>query len=90
MSLVLAHYLTLYFWSKDLDPEYVPLPTRAPFPFVSSQSRRMLMPSSYTLPIHSALVDFLGQLLLMVAYEICILQNMDVTVKEPATPLPPL
>lgn len=23
ISLVMAYYLTLFFWSKDLDPEYV-------------------------------------------------------------------
>ncbi|WWC59537.1 uncharacterized protein I303_102093 [Kwoniella dejecticola CBS 10117] len=57
VSLVLAHHMTLFFWSKDLDPD------------------------SYTLPIHSALVDFLGQLLLMLAYEICIWQGKDVIIK---------
>ncbi|WVR04681.1 hypothetical protein IAU60_001692 [Kwoniella sp. DSM 27419] len=57
MSIALAHWMTLYFWSKDLDPD------------------------SYTLPIHSALVDFLGQLILMVAYEICIWAGKDVLVK---------
>ncbi|WWD21552.1 hypothetical protein CI109_106038 [Kwoniella shandongensis] len=56
ISLSTAHFMTLFFWSKNLDPD------------------------SYTLPIHSALVDFLGQLLLMVAYEICILQGEDVIV----------
>ncbi|WVO18882.1 uncharacterized protein IAS62_000154 [Cryptococcus decagattii] len=59
MSLVIAHYLTLFFWSKDLDPD------------------------SYTLPIHSALVDFMGQLLLMLAYETCISLGRDVVVKNP-------
>jgi hypothetical protein len=39
-------------------------------------------PSSYTLPIHSALVDFIGQLLLMLAYELCIFQGKDVLVKD--------
>ncbi|WWC86829.1 uncharacterized protein L201_001708 [Kwoniella dendrophila CBS 6074] len=57
ISLILAHWMTLFFWSKDLDPD------------------------SYTLPIHSALVDFLGQLLLMLAYEICIWQGKDVIIK---------
>ncbi|BEJ14949.1 hypothetical protein CspHIS471_0407160 [Cutaneotrichosporon sp. HIS471] len=32
---------------------------------------RNLDPDSYTLPIHSAIVDFVGQLLLMLAYEVC-------------------
>ncbi|KLT45565.1 hypothetical protein CC85DRAFT_240772 [Cutaneotrichosporon oleaginosum] len=32
---------------------------------------RNLDPDSYTLPIHSAIVDFVAQLLLMVAYEVC-------------------
>ncbi|KIS01900.1 solute carrier family 41 [Cryptococcus deuterogattii 2001/935-1] len=59
MSLVIAHYLTLFFWSKDLDPD------------------------SYTLPIHSALVDFMGQVLLMLAYETCISLGRDVVVKNP-------
>ncbi|ORX33916.1 hypothetical protein BD324DRAFT_584143, partial [Kockovaella imperatae] len=54
ISLVLAHYLTLFFWAHDLDPD------------------------SYTLPIHSALVDFLGSMLLMLAYEICIYTGRDV------------
>ncbi|WWD07605.1 hypothetical protein V865_005706 [Kwoniella europaea PYCC6329] len=58
ISLVLAHWMTLFFWSKDLDPD------------------------SYTLPIHSALVDFLGQLLLMLAYEICIWQGKDVVIHD--------
>ncbi|WRT64715.1 uncharacterized protein IL334_001649 [Kwoniella shivajii] len=58
ISLVLAHRMTLFFWSKDLDPD------------------------SYTLPIHSALVDFLGQLLLMLAYEICIWEGKDVLVVD--------
>ncbi|WVQ83299.1 hypothetical protein IAT38_005438 [Cryptococcus sp. DSM 104549] len=58
ISITMAHYMTLFFWSKDLDPD------------------------SYTLPIHSALVDFLGQLLLMCAYEICIFEGRDVLVKD--------
>ncbi|KAK1921609.1 solute carrier family 41 member 1 [Papiliotrema laurentii] len=62
ISLLLAHYLTLFFWSKDLDPD------------------------SYTLPLQSAMVDFLGQLILMVAYEVCILQGMDVVVHEAIQP----
>lgn len=32
---------------------------------------RDLDPDSYTLPIHSAIVDFVAQLLLMLAYEVC-------------------
>lgn len=32
---------------------------------------RDLDPDSYTLPIHSAIVDFVAQILLMVAYEVC-------------------
>jgi solute carrier family 41 len=32
---------------------------------------RNLDPDSYTLPIHSAIVDFVAQLLLMLAYEVC-------------------
>lgn len=32
---------------------------------------RDLDPDSYTLPIHSAIVDFVGQLVLMLAYEVC-------------------
>lgn len=32
---------------------------------------RNLDPDSYTLPIHSAIVDFVAQLLLMIAYEVC-------------------
>ncbi|OXC70517.1 hypothetical protein AYX13_00992 [Cryptococcus neoformans] len=59
ISLVMAYHLTLFFWSKDLDPD------------------------SYTLPIHSALVDFMGQLLLMLAYETCIALGRDVVVKNP-------
>ncbi|KAL7420036.1 hypothetical protein Q5752_005001 [Cryptotrichosporon argae] len=54
-SLVSAHYMTLLFWSYDLDPD------------------------SYTLPIHSAVVDFVGQLVLMLAYEVCLAAgNADV------------
>lgn len=77
MSLVIAHYLTLFFWSKDLDPEYVLFP--------SPNFARTLIKffSSYTLPIHSALVDFMGQLLLMLAYETCISLGRDVVVKNP-------
>ncbi|TYJ56006.1 hypothetical protein B9479_003248 [Cryptococcus floricola] len=62
ISITMAHYMTLFFWSKNLDPD------------------------SYTLPIHSALVDFLGQLLLMVAYEICISQGKDVMDTIPVAP----
>ncbi|WVQ75925.1 hypothetical protein IAR50_005560 [Cryptococcus sp. DSM 104548] len=62
ISISMAHYMTLFFWSKNLDPD------------------------SYTLPIHSALVDFLGQLLLMVAYEVCIAQGKDVVVPPGADP----
>ncbi|WVF69743.1 hypothetical protein IAT40_004522 [Kwoniella sp. CBS 6097] len=58
LSITMAHYMTMFFWSKDLDPD------------------------SYTLPIHSALVDFLGQLILMLAYEICILEGKDVLVRS--------
>lgn len=39
--------------------------------------------SSYTLPIHSALVDFVGQIVLMGAYEICIKTGRDVVMHEP-------
>ena len=38
------------------------------------------MGSSYTLPLHSALVDFIGQLFLMVAYEVCIARGLDVQI----------
>ncbi|GMK53856.1 hypothetical protein CspeluHIS016_0104420 [Cutaneotrichosporon spelunceum] len=39
---------------------------------------RNLDPDSYTLPIHSAIVDFVGQLLLVVAYEIARRLGRDV------------
>ncbi|WVQ98114.1 hypothetical protein IAU59_005236 [Kwoniella sp. CBS 9459] len=61
LSITMAHWMTMFFWSKDLDPD------------------------SYTLPIHSALVDFVGQLILMLAYEICILEGKDVLVRSSAT-----
>ncbi|ORY30356.1 hypothetical protein BCR39DRAFT_529359 [Naematelia encephala] len=58
LSIVSAHHMTLFFWSRNLDPD------------------------SYTLPLHSAVVDFLGQLFLVAAYEICIKQGADVLVKD--------
>jgi len=65
--------MTLFFWSKDLDPELVSC---------CEKSDRGANNSSYTLPIHSALVDFLGQLILMAVYEICNSTGRDVMVKE--------
>ena len=45
--------------------------------------------SSYTLPIQSALVDLIGHLLLVLAYEICIRLGRDVVVHDPnAGPAP--
>jgi len=41
--------------------------------------------SSYALPILSALVDFIGQMLLVLAYEICILEGRDVLFEKSDT-----
>lgn len=46
ISLVLAKYITTFFWNRNLDPDM------------------------YALPIHSALVDLIGQLLLVGCFEI--------------------
>lgn len=76
--------MTLFFWSKDLDPEYVfyPVMSLIPFPFFRpfDTDSNADSPSSYTLPLHSALVDFIGQCLLMLAYEVCIARGMDVQI----------
>jgi solute carrier family 41 len=74
----MAHRLTLFFWSKDLDPEQVVYLLTAYWPIAD------VYHSSYTLPIHSALIDFIGQLLLALAYEMCIWQGRDVMVVEEA------
>lgn len=60
-SLLLAHGLTLFCWAKDMDPECV----------VTREAAQNADDSSYTLPILTAVVDFVGQLFLMGAYEIC-------------------
>ncbi|CAD6571746.1 MAG: hypothetical protein TREMPRED_000359 [Tremellales sp. Tagirdzhanova-0007] len=45
-------------------------------------THRVMQNHSYALPILSALVDFVGQLLLMLAYEICIWEGRDVLVED--------
>ncbi|KAG8982855.1 Transcriptional regulator, partial [Tulasnella sp. 427] len=46
IALVIAHYLTLIFWSRGYDPD------------------------NYCLPVHSALCDLIGQLMLVACYEL--------------------
>lgn len=68
-SITLAHWMTNFFWSKELDPEYVL------FRRVHAHT------SSYTLPLHSSLIDLFGQLLLVGAFECARLAGRDVMVE---------
>ncbi|KAJ9094702.1 hypothetical protein QFC21_005859 [Naganishia friedmannii] len=54
LSIYLAQVMTLFFWSKNLDPD------------------------SYTLPVHSSLIDLLGQIFLVIAFEVAALMGADV------------
>ncbi|KAL7410682.1 hypothetical protein BDY24DRAFT_398981 [Mrakia frigida] len=56
ISIWTADRLTLFFWSRNLDPD------------------------SYTLPIHSSLIDLIGQVLLVVAFEIAAAMGGNVRV----------
>jgi solute carrier family 41 len=68
-SITLAHWMTNFFWSKELDPEYVPLQCC------------LADISSYTLPLHSSLIDLFGQLLLVGAFECARIAGRDVMVE---------
>lgn len=74
--------MTLFFWSKNLDPEYVVAlysPSNRSLPLTCAFTPRCCTRrSSYTLPVHSSLIDLLGQIFLVIAFEVAARMGADV------------